>query len=97
MQKASTTGPLLKTAVLLLALVAGGLLFYRMVGYLETMTLLMGRMADSVAAMHGEMEALRVSVQNMEQHMAELDRTVGQGTREMQRLNPLQMMAPGGK
>jgi hypothetical protein len=38
MQKASTTGPLLKTAVLLLALVAGGLLFYRMVGYLETMT-----------------------------------------------------------
>jgi hypothetical protein len=68
-----------------------------MVGYLETMTLLMGRMTDSVAAMHGEMEALRVSVQNMEQHMAELDRTVGQGTREMQRLNPLQMMAPGGK
>jgi len=85
-----------RTGALLLALVAGGLLFYRMVGYMETMTLLMGRMADSVAAMHVEMEALRVSVQNMEQHMAQMDRTMGQGTREMQRLNPLQMMAPGG-
>lgn len=86
----------LRTGVLLLALVAGGLLFFRMVGYLETMTVLMGRMADSVAAMHVEMEALRVSVQNMEQHMAQLDQNVSQGAREMQRLNPLQMMAPGG-
>lgn len=86
----------IRTGVLLLALVAGGLLFYRMVGYLETMSVLMGRLTDSVAAMHVEMEALRVSVQGMEQHMAELDRTVGQGAREMRRLNPLQMMAPGG-
>ena len=86
-----------RTGVLLLALVAGGVLFFRMVGYLETMTLLMGRMTDSVAALHTEMEALRVSVQNMEQHMAQLDRTVGEGAREMQRLNPLQMMVPGSK
>jgi len=96
MQNASQTGSLLKTVVLLLALAAGGLLFYRMVGYLETMTVLMGRMADSVAGMHVEMETLRVSVQTMEQHMEKLDRTVGQGAREMQRLNPLQMMTPGG-
>ena len=86
----------IRTGVLLLALVAGGLLFYRMVGYLETMTVLMGRMADSVAEMHVEMEELRVSVQSMEQHMAQLDRTVGKGAREMQRINPMQMMVPGG-
>ena len=86
----------IRTGVLLLALVAGGLLFYRMVGYLETMTVLMGRMADSVAGMHVEMEELRISVQSMEQHMAQLDRTVGQGAREMQRINPMQMMVPGG-
>ena len=86
----------IRTGVLLLALVAGGLLFYRMVGYLETMTVLMGRMADSVAGMHVEMEELRISVQSMEEHMAQLDRTVGQGAREMQRINPMQMMVPGG-
>lgn len=86
-----------RTGILLLALVAGGVLFFRMVGYLETMTLLMGRMTDSVTALQTEMAALRVSVQNMEQHMAQLDRTVGEGAREMQRLNPLQMMAPGRK
>ena len=68
-----------------------------MVGYLETMTVLMGRLTDSVGAMQVEMQALRVSVQNMEQHMEQLDRTVGQGAREMQRLNPMQMMAPGVK
>lgn len=86
----------IRTGILLLALVAGGLLFYRMVGYLETMTVLMGRMADSVAGMHVEMEQLRISVQSMEEHMAQLDRTVGQGAREMQRINPMQMMVPGG-
>jgi len=86
----------IRTGVLLLALAAGGLLFYRMLGYLETMTVLLGRMTDSVGAMTVEMEALRVSVQTMEQHMAQLDKTVGQGAREMQRLNPLQMMVPGG-
>jgi len=86
----------IRTGVLLLALVAGGLLFYRMLGYLETMTVLLGRMTDSVGAMAVEMEALRVSVQTMEQHMAQLDKTVGQGAREMQRLNPMQMMVPGG-
>ena len=85
----------IRTGILLLALVAGGLLFYRMVGYLETMTGLMGRMADSVGAMTVEMQALRESVQTMEQHMAQLDKTVGQGAREMQRLNPMQMMVPG--
>jgi hypothetical protein len=85
----------IRTGVLLLALAAGGLLFYRMVGYLETMTGLMRRMADSVGAMNVEMQALRESVQTMEQHMAQLDKTVGQGAREMQRLNPMQMMVPG--
>ena len=87
----------IRTGILLLALVIGGLLFFRMVGYLETMTVLMGRLTDSVGAMQVEMQALRVSVQNMEQHMEQLDRTVGQGAREMQRLNPMQMMAPGVK
>ena len=86
----------IRTGVLLLALVAGALLFYRIVGYLETMTVLMGRMADSVEQMLVEMVELRVSVQSMEQHMAQLDRTVGQGAREMQRINPMQMMVPGG-
>lgn len=78
--------------VVLLAMLAGGTLFYRMVGYLEAITVSMGRMSDDVASMSREMTTMRESMQKMEGHMDRLGATMGQGAREMQRVNPLRMM-----
>jgi hypothetical protein len=79
-----------RTLVLLLALVAGGLMFYRMLVQMETMAALMASMSESMASMSTDISAMRAS-------MEQLDRTVGKGAREMQQLNPLQMMVPGGR
>ena len=76
--------------ILLLALTAGGLMFYRMVVHMETMTVLMASMSESMATMSTDISAMRAS-------MEQLDRTVGKGAREMQQLNPMQMMVPGGR
>jgi hypothetical protein len=90
-------------AVLLILVVAGGVLFYRMVGQLETMTRLMGRMTDEVASIHNEMTAMRISMERMEGYLGRLDSTLGQGARDIQRVNPMNMMermvpgAPGSQ
>jgi hypothetical protein len=78
--------------VVLLAVLAFGTLFYRMVGYMESITVSIGRMSDDVASMSREMTAMRESMQKMESHMEQLGATMGQGAREMQRVNPLRMM-----
>ena len=78
-----------RTLVLLLALLAGRLMFYRMLVQMETMAVLMASMSESMASMSTDISAMRVS-------MEQLDRTVGKGAREMQQMNPLQMMVPGG-
>jgi hypothetical protein len=78
--------------VVLLVVLAGGTLFYRMVGYMEAITVSIGRMSDEVATMSREMTAMRESMQKMEGHMEQLGATMGQGAREMQRVNPLRMM-----
>ena len=78
--------------VVLLVMLAGGMLFYRMVGYLEAITVSVGRMSEEVASMSREMTAMRGSMQKMEGHMERLGATMGQGAREMQRVNPLRMM-----
>jgi len=79
-----------RTLILLLALLAGGLMFYRMLVHMETITVLMASMNESMASMSTDISAMRAS-------MEQLDRTVGKGAREMQQLNPLQMMVPGSR
>ena len=79
-----------RTLILLLALAAGGLMFYRMLVQMETMTVLMGNMSESMASMSTDISAMRAS-------MEQLDRTVGKGAREMQQMNPMQMMVPGAR
>jgi hypothetical protein len=90
MPETATAWMYTRLIVLLLALTAGGLMFYRMVEHMETMTVLMASMSDSMATMSADISAMRVSIE-------QLDRTVGKGAREMQQLNPLQMMVPGGR
>ena len=79
-----------RTLILLLALAAGGLMFYRMLVQMETMAVLMASMTESMASMSTDISAMRAS-------MEQLDRTVGKGAREMQQMNPLQMMVPGAR
>jgi len=76
--------------ILLLAMLAGGLMFYRMLVQMETMAMLMASMSESMVSMSTDISAMRAS-------MEQLDRTVGKGAREMQQLNPLQMMVPGSR
>jgi uncharacterized membrane protein len=76
----------------LLAVLAFAALFYRMVVSMETITVSVGRMSDDVASMSREMTAMRESMQKMEGHMEQLGTTMGQGAREMQRVNPMRMM-----
>ena len=85
-------GPLAATVAVLLVTVAGGTLFYRMVGHMETMTVLMGKMTDQVTSMSQEMTAIRVSMEKMEGHMERLGSTFGQGAQQMERVNPMRMM-----
>jgi hypothetical protein len=90
MPETATAWMYTRTLVLLLALAAGGLMFYRMLVQMETMAMLMASMSESMAAMSTDISAMRAS-------MEQLDRTVGKGAREMQQMNPLQMMVPGGR
>jgi methyl-accepting chemotaxis protein len=77
--------------VLLAVLVFGGL-FYRMVVSMETITVSVGRISDDVASMSREMTPMRESMQKLEGHMQQLGATMGQGVKEMQRVNPMPMM-----
>jgi hypothetical protein len=77
---------------MLLAMLAFGTIFYRMVVSMEAITVSVARMSDAVATMSREMTAMRESMQKMEGHMAQLGTTMGQGAREMQRVNPMRMM-----
>ena len=79
-----------RTLILLLALAGGGWMFNRMLAQMESMALLMASMSDSMASMSVDIRAMRAS-------MEQLDRTVGKGAREMQQMNPLQMMVPGNR
>jgi hypothetical protein len=86
----ATTLMYTRTLILLLALAAGGLMFNRMLVHMETMAALMASMSESMASMSTDISAMRAS-------MEQLDRTVGKGAREMQQLNPMQMMLPDGR
>jgi hypothetical protein len=79
-----------RTLILLLALAGGGWMFNRMLVQMESMVVQMASMSESMASMSADMHAMRAS-------MEQLDRTVGKGAREMQQLNPLQMMVPGNR
>jgi len=79
-----------RNLVLLTALVAGGVLFYRMLVQVENMAALMASMSGSMASMAADMGAMRASMQ-------QLDRTVGRGARDMQQMNPMQMLLPEGR
>jgi hypothetical protein len=92
MLNSAKIGLLAGTAAVLFVTVAGGALFYRMVGQLETMTVLMGKMTDQVASMSQEMTAIRVSMEKMEGHMERLGNSFGQGAQQMERVNPMRMM-----
>jgi len=76
-----------RTLILLLALAAGGMMFYRMLVQMETMAALMASMSESMASMSADISAMRASMQ-------QLDRTMGKSARDMQKMNPLQMMLP---
>lgn len=78
--------------LVLLAMLAFGTFFYRMVVSMEAITVSVARMSDEVATMSREMTAMRESMQKMEGHMEQLGTTMGQGAREMQRVNPMRMM-----
>ena len=90
MPDTATVRMYVRTLILLLALAAGGVMFNRMLVNLENMTALMGNMSESMASMSADISAMRAS-------MEQLDRTVGKGAREMQQMNPLQMMVPGSR
>ncbi|HYQ73322.1 MAG TPA: hypothetical protein VET88_15540 [Gammaproteobacteria bacterium] len=90
MPDTATVRMYVRTLILLLALAAGGVMFNRMLVHLENMTTLMGSMSESMASMSADISAMRAS-------MEQLDRTVGKGAREMQQMNPLQMMVPGSR
>lgn len=78
--------------IVLLAVLAFGTLFYRMAANMEAITVSIGRISEDVSSMSREMTAMRESMQKMEGHMQQLGATMGQGAREMQRVNPLRMM-----
>jgi hypothetical protein len=78
--------------LVLLAMLGGGALFYRMVVCMEAITVSVGRISDDVSSMSREMTAMRESMQKMEGHMQQLGATMGQGAREIQRVNPMRMM-----
>jgi hypothetical protein len=90
MRDTATALMYVRMLILLLALAAGGLMFNRMLVHMETMAALMASMSDSMASMSTDISAMRAS-------MEQLDRTVGKGAREMQQLNPMQMMLPDGR
>jgi hypothetical protein len=90
MPETTTAWMYTRTIILLLALAAGGLMFYRMLVQIETMAVLMASMTGSMASMSTDISAMRAS-------MEQLDRTVGKGAREMQQMNPMQMMVPGAR
>jgi len=106
MQTLTRTLNLIAVLLLCTALAGGGLLFYRMVDHMERMTRLMGSISESVAgmahemgemgrevkAMGGEMRAMRESMARMEGDIARLGGAVDQGAREMEKVNPMQMM-----
>ena len=77
-------------ALLALALIGGGALFYRMVERMGEMTALMGEMSTNLTTVTQEMSAMRASMERMEGHVGQM----GQGMQRMERVNPLQMM-PG--
>jgi hypothetical protein len=100
MEGSMKQGSLLVSVVAVFVIVSGGLLFYRMVAHMETMTLLMGQMTGEVTSIHAEMKTMRESMQKMEGHMERIGRTVDVGAREMERINPMRMMegiVPGKK
>jgi hypothetical protein len=80
------------TVAVVFVTVAGGVLFYRMVDHMGTMSDLMGKMTHQVSLMSQEMTAIRVSMEKMEGHMDRLGGTFGQGAQQMERVNPMRMM-----
>ena len=84
--------PPLAVFILFFVLLAGGSLFYRMVEQMENMGLMMGQMTEQVASMNREMMAIRVAVEKMEGHIGGMGRSVIEGTRQMERVNPMRMM-----
>ena len=79
-------------AILALAVVGGGTLFYRMVDQMERMTALMGEMSSEIKVVTREMTAMRASMERMEGHVGQM----GQGVEKMERINPMRMF-PGGQ
>ncbi len=82
----------LAVITLLFVVLAGGTLFYRMVSHMGTMGQLMGQMTEQVSSMNREITAMRVAVEKMEGHMEGMGRSVVEGTRQMERVNPMRMM-----
>ena len=87
MPDCASVRPTARTLILLLALAAGALMFYRLLVHMQAMTALMGDISRSVASMSADMSAMRASMQR-------LDSTLGRGARDLQQLNPMQMILP---
>jgi hypothetical protein len=83
---------LLAIGIVLPAMLVFGALFYRMVVSMETITVAVTSMNDEMAAISRDVAAMRESVQKMDAHMEQLGATMGQGAREMQRVNPMRIM-----
>ena len=82
----------MRDIVILLMLVAGGILFYRMVSHMETMTVVMTDMAKDVSSMSQDMSTMRKSMQSMDTSIGKFSGGVGQGVQKMEQFNPMQMM-----
>ncbi|GAB6040937.1 hypothetical protein [Endothiovibrio diazotrophicus] len=76
--------------VVFLFLAGGGVTFYRMVDQMARMTELMAQMSGDIQVVSREMTAMRVSMERMEGHVGKM----GQGVKEIERVNPMRMF-PG--
>jgi hypothetical protein len=78
--------------IMLPALLVFGALFYRMVVSMETITVAVASMNDEMVAISRDVAAMRESMQKMDAHMEQFGAAMGQGAREMQRVNPMRIM-----
>lgn len=91
----------LRDAVILAVVVAAGLLFYRMVANMETMTSVMVGMQKDISGMNTEISSMnreiiemRKSMQSMDENIGRWSKSMGMGQAvpQMDNFNPMNMM-----
>ena len=84
--------------ILLLALAGGGLfakLMYDMTAQVTSMAGSVGEMNGAVQAMAQDVQRMANTMDALQNSMLRVDRTIHQGSEQLQRWNPMQMMEQG--